>query len=91
MPSRTAASDRSRRLWFGWPMAAILPRSMTFRATIHELDAERLLEDVIERARARFWRPLGCNAKEESLLALATVAGGVPAEALEEAARLERS
>jgi len=58
---------------------------------IHELDAERLLEDVIERARARFWRPLGCNAKEERLLALATVAGGVPAEALEEAARLERS
>ena len=32
----------------------------------------------------------GCNAKEESLLALATVAGGVPAEALEKTARLER-
>ena len=50
---------------------------------VHELDAERLLEDVIERARTRFWRPRGCTAKEERLLALATVAGGVPAERIE--------
>ena len=49
---------------------------------VHELDAERLLEDVIERARTRFWRPFGCSAKEERLLALATIAGGVPAEAI---------
>jgi hypothetical protein len=50
---------------------------------IHELDAERLLEDVIKRARARFWKPLGCGAKEERLLGLATIAGGVPIEVIE--------
>ena len=55
---------------------------------VHELDAGRLLEDVIDRAREKFWRPLVDDTKEgdqrlardELLLALATIAGGLPVE-----------
>ena len=55
---------------------------------VHELDAGRLLEDVIDRAREKFWRPLFDDTKEgdqrlardELLLALATIAGGLPVE-----------
>ena len=70
--------DPERRPLFAHFMADAIAAGRDIR----ELDAERLLEDVIERARTRFWRPLGCNPKEERVLALATIAGGVPAEAI---------
>ena len=71
--------DPERRPLFAHFMADAIAAGRDIR----ELDAERLLEDVIERARTRFWRPLGCNAKEEKVLALATIAGGMPIEAIE--------
>ncbi len=70
--------DSERRPLFAHFMADAIAAGRDIR----ELDAERLLEDVIERARTHFWRPLDCNAKEERVLALATIAGGVPAEAI---------
>src|SRR5262249_33754595 len=50
---------------------------------IRQFDAERLLDDVIDRARDKFWKPAGAAAKEEWLLALATMTRGLPVGALE--------
>jgi len=87
LPDKTATLaaldeiDPERRPLF----AHFLADAIVAGRDVRNLDAERLVEDVIERARTKFWRPLGGTAgiaKEERLLALATMAGGVPTEAI---------
>jgi triacylglycerol esterase/lipase EstA (alpha/beta hydrolase family) len=49
---------------------------------IRHFDADRLLDQVIDRNRQAYWKPAGATAKEERLLALATMVGGLPVGAL---------
>jgi hypothetical protein len=69
-----AEIDPERRPLFAHFMADALAEGRD----VHSFDAARLVQDVIARARAKFWRPRGVGAKEERLLALATIAGGLP-------------
>lgn len=43
----------------------------------HALDAERLFDDVINRERNKFWKPVGVGPPEERALAFATMTGGI--------------
>ncbi|MGD9828164.1 MAG: esterase/lipase family protein, partial [Hyphomicrobiaceae bacterium] len=45
---------------------------------VHALDRDALLQDVIGRWRDKFWRPAGATPGDERLLAVATLAGGLP-------------
>ena len=90
LPDKTATlaalgeMDPERRPLF----AHFLADAIAAGRDVHELDAGRLLDDVIDRAREKFWRPLFDDTKEgnqrlardELLLALATIAGGLPVE-----------
>jgi Palmitoyl protein thioesterase len=71
--------DRERRPLFAYFMADAIAAGRDVR----DFDAERLLDDVIDRDRKAFWKPAGATAKEERLLALATMTGGLPVSALE--------
>ncbi len=51
---------------------------------VRQFDAARLLDDVIKRARDKFWKSAGAGPKEERLLALATMTRGLPVSALDE-------
>jgi hypothetical protein len=61
-------------------MLLVLPQ--TCRHDVRHFDAGRLLDQVIERDREAYWKPAGATAKEERLLALATMAGGLPVSTL---------
>jgi hypothetical protein len=79
-----AQIDRKRRPLFAHLLADAMSRAVDGAPIPRNLDERRLLEDVIERWRAQFWRPaceterLGNGAAEETLLALATMCNGVP-------------
>jgi len=73
-----AEIDKERRPLFAHFMADALAEGRDIRS----FDAPRLVQDVISRARAKFWRPQGASAKEERLLALATICGGLPTTAI---------
>jgi hypothetical protein len=53
---------------------------------IREFDKEQLLSQVIKRSREGYWKPAGADAKDERLLAVATMAGHVKVDALEDLA-----
>jgi ubiquinone/menaquinone biosynthesis C-methylase UbiE len=65
--------DKERRPLFAHFMADALAAGRDVR----QIDASRLLDDVIERWRDKFWRPAGAGAAEERTLALATMTGGL--------------
>ncbi|HTV33864.1 MAG TPA: hypothetical protein VME69_12305, partial [Methylocella sp.] len=71
--------DPERRPIFAYFMADAIAAGRDIR----HFDAERLVEDVIKRAREKFWAPAGATAKEERLLALATMTRGLPVATLE--------
>ncbi len=71
--------DPERRPLFAYFMADAIAAGHDVR----QFDADRLLEDVINRARDKFWKPAGATPKEERLLALATMTRGLPVSALE--------
>ncbi|EGW23135.1 hypothetical protein [Methylobacter tundripaludum] len=68
------AIDPERRPLFAYFMADAIAAGHDVR----HFDAARLLDQVIERGREAYWKPVGATAKEERLLALATMAGGLP-------------
>jgi PAS domain-containing protein len=70
--------DRERRALFAYFVADALVAGRNVR----HFDAARLLDDVIDRERQAFWKPAGATAKEERLLAFATMVGGLPIGAL---------
>lgn len=87
--SRFAALDPRRR-----PLFAMLMADAIATHGGHRLwSREALLEDVLVRERERFWRPAAAACgldpqqieKEERVLALATMVGGVPIAALMQA------
>ena len=49
---------------------------------IRQFDGLRLLDHIIERGRVAYWNPAGATAADERLLAIATMAGGLPVGAL---------
>lgn len=53
---------------------------------IRQFDKEQLLSQVIKRSREGYWKPAGADAKDERLLAVATMAGHVSVDALEDLA-----
>ncbi|MCI0600171.1 MAG: hypothetical protein L0Y60_11755, partial [Beijerinckiaceae bacterium] len=71
--------DPERRPLFAYFMADAIAAGRDIR----NFDAARLLDQVIERARENYWKPAGASAKEERLLALATMTRGLPVGALE--------
>jgi hypothetical protein len=70
--------DRERRPLFAYFMADAIAAGHDIR----HFDAASLLEEVIDRGREAFWKPAGVTAKEERLLALATMTGGLPVSLL---------
>ena len=70
--------DPERRPLFAYFMAD----AMKAGRDIRQFDAARLLDDVINRARDKFWKPAGATPEEEGLLALATMTRGLPVAAL---------
>jgi hypothetical protein len=73
-----AEIDSERRPQFAYFMADAIARGVDIR----HFDAARLLEDVIEHGRESYWKPAGATAKDERLLAVATMAGGLPVSAV---------
>jgi pimeloyl-ACP methyl ester carboxylesterase len=73
-----AAIDSERRPQFAHFMADAIARGVDIR----HLDAARLLEEVIEHGRESYWKPAGATAMDERLLAVATMAGGLPVSAV---------
>jgi pimeloyl-ACP methyl ester carboxylesterase len=71
--------DPERRPLFAYFMAD----AIAVGHDVRHFDAERLLDDVINRGRENYWKPAGATAREERLLALATMTGGLPVSALE--------
>ncbi len=72
--------DPERRPLFAYFMADAIAAGNDVR----QFDAERLLDDVINRARDKFWKSADATPKEERLLALATMTRGLPVSALDE-------
>jgi len=76
--------DQQNRPLFAIFLADAMAWADEAEPELHHLDSERLLADVIQRWRSRFWRPaylqagLGRGNAEETLLALATMCGGIP-------------
>ena len=70
--------DPERRPLFAYFMADAIAAGHDVR----HFDADRLLDQVIARGRENYWRPAGATAREERLLALATMARGLPVGAL---------
>ena len=71
--------DPQRRPLFAYFMAYAISAGRDIR----HFDSERLLDDVVNHARDKFWKPAGAAAPEERLLALATMTRGLPVRALE--------
>lgn len=72
--------DPERRPLFAYFMADAIAAGRDTR----QFDAARLLDDVINRARDKFWQPAGATPKEERLLALATMTRGLPASVVDD-------
>jgi AAA ATPase domain len=70
--------DSERRPLFAYFMADAIAAGHDVR----HFDGARLLDQVIERGREQYWKPAGATAKEERLLALATMARGLPVSTL---------
>lgn len=66
--------DSERRPLFVYFMADAIAAGHDVR----HFDAARLVDQVIQRGRENYWKPAGATPKEERLLALATMAGGLP-------------
>jgi pimeloyl-ACP methyl ester carboxylesterase len=73
-----AEIDSERRPQFAYFMADAIARGVDIR----DFDAARLLEEVIEHGRESYWKPAGATATDERLLAVATMAGGLPVSAV---------
>jgi pimeloyl-ACP methyl ester carboxylesterase len=71
--------DRERRPLFAYFAADAIARGVD----IHDFDADRLLNEFIEHSRNAYWKPAGAKEQDERLLAVATMAGGVPVDALD--------
>ena len=71
--------DSERRPLFAYFMADAIAAGHD----VFHFDAARLLDQVIERGREKYWKPAGAAQKEERLLALATMAGGLPVSSLD--------
>ena len=72
--------DRERRPLFAYFIADALVAGHDIR----HFDADRLLDQVIDRDRQAYWKPAGATAKEERLLALATMVEGLSVSMLAE-------
>ena len=72
--------DPERRPLFAYFMADAIKAGRDVR----QFDAARLLDDVINRARDKFWKPAGATGKEERLLALATMTRGLPVRTVDD-------
>lgn len=70
--------DGERRALFAYFIADAIVAGHDIR----HFDADRLLDQVIDRDRQAYWKPAGMTAKEERLLALATMLGGLRVGAL---------
>ncbi len=68
-----AQIDIERRPLFAYFMADAIARGDDVR----HFDAAQLLDLVIDRNRKAFWQPAGATAKDERLLALATMTNGI--------------
>jgi ribosomal protein S10 len=75
-----AEIDSERRPLFAYFMADAIARGVDIR----HFDAARLLEEVIEHGRDAYWKPAGADPKDERLLAVATMASGMPVAALDQ-------
>ena len=73
-----AEIDSERRPQFAYFMADAIARGVDIR----DFDAARLLEEVIEHGRKSYWKPARATATDERLLAVATMAGGLPVSAV---------
>ena len=79
-----ARIDRQVRPLFAYFLADAMVSTHDGMPDPRNFDSDRLVEDVIDRWRAQFWRPafesagLGQGNAEETLLALATMCNGVP-------------
>lgn len=74
-----AEIDSERRPLFAYFMADAIARGVDIR----QFDAACLLEQVIAHSRNVYWNPAGATVGDERLLAVATMAGGLPVSALE--------
>ena len=75
-----AKIDKERRPLFAYFMADAIASGQDVR----KFDAARLVDQVIKRGRNEYWNPAGATPKEERLLALTTMTGGLPVNALDE-------
>lgn len=70
--------DSERRPLFAYFMADAIAAGHDVR----HFDAARLLDQVIERGREKYWKPAGATAEDERLLTVATMAGGLAVRAV---------
>jgi pimeloyl-ACP methyl ester carboxylesterase len=73
------AIDSERRPLFAYFAADAIAQGDDIR----QFDKEQLLSQVIKRSREGYWKPAGADAKDERLLAVASMAGSVKVDALE--------
>jgi hypothetical protein len=72
--------DPERRPLFAYFMADAMARGDDVR----HFDAQRLLDQVVNHSRNAYWAPAGVTAKDERLMAVATMAGGLPVSAFDD-------
>ena len=73
-----AEIDSERRPLFAYFQADLIARGVDIR----HVDAAGLLDQVIKHGRESYWKPAGALPKDERLLAIATMAGGLPVSAV---------
>ena len=73
-----AEINSERRPLFAYFLADLIARGVDIR----DVDAAGLLDQVIKHGRELYWEPAGALPKDERLLAIATMAGGLPVSAV---------